>query len=45
LLDDRIAKLMRSYPANEKSRTWSLDWCADNLKTAQSRLETGHSPQ
>lgn len=40
LLDDKIAKLMPSYPENEKvSHIINFDWWADNLKTVQRRFE------
>jgi putative spermidine/putrescine transport system substrate-binding protein len=40
LLDDKIAKLMPSYPANEKvSHIVNFDWWANNLKAVQRRFE------
>jgi putative spermidine/putrescine transport system substrate-binding protein len=40
LLDDRVAKLMPSYPDNEKvSHIINFDWWADNIKTVQRRFE------
>jgi putative spermidine/putrescine transport system substrate-binding protein len=40
LLEDKIAKLMPSYPANEKvSHIVNFDWWADNLKAVQRRFE------
>jgi putative spermidine/putrescine transport system substrate-binding protein len=40
LLDDRVAKLMPSYPDNEKvSHVINFAWWADNIKTVQRRFE------